>query len=101
MAHDRYHLGQDVPLGAPIKTVNRVEAVRPDGSVLQHDWDTRVSRVRADQVGMWSWRRYLREGNTTRLEAGEFEVLPASETGTPEARQGRITRLVRRHWNGR
>jgi hypothetical protein len=48
-------------LGAPIKTVNRVEAVRPDGSVLQHDWDTRVSRVHADQVGMWSWRVYLRE----------------------------------------
>ncbi len=98
---DRYHLGQDVPLGAPIKTVNRVEAVRPDGSVLQHDWDTRVSRVHADQVGRWSWRRYLREGNTTRLEAGEFEVLPASATGNPAARQSRITRMIRRHWNGR
>ena len=98
---DRYHFGQDVSLGAPIKTVNRVEAVRPDGSVLQHDWDTRVSRVHADQVGRWSWRVYLREGNSTRLEAGEFEVLPGPETGNPEARQSRVTRLIRRHWNGR
>jgi len=28
-------------------------------------------------------------------------VLPTPETGTPEARQGRITRLIRRLWNDR
>jgi len=97
----RYHLGQDVPLGEPIKTVNRVEAARPDGSVVQNDWDTRVSRVHADQVGTWSWRMYIREGNSTRLEAGRFEVLPATDTGYPQSRKGRITRLVRRCWNDR
>jgi hypothetical protein len=95
---ERYRLGETIPLGGaggrPAPAACRFEVSRPDGATLNRDWDKKAFRIKASQPGIWSWRMYVREGNATSVETGEFEVL--NERWHAAGVASLLTRLLRR-----
>lgn len=55
--------------------VCRFELRRPDGSLVQRDWEQKSFTVRANQAGVWTWRMYIREESKTSVESGRFAVV--------------------------
>lgn len=78
---ERYLLGETILL--PVQSdeeespapVNRVEVIRPDGTTSGKDWDHHRWRSRVDQTGIWHWRVFIRAGDRTGVQSGEFEVV--------------------------
>lgn len=83
----------DEQRGRPIPLINRVELERPDGTMMFKEWNRHTMRVKADQIGVWTWRMYVRENRATRLETGQFEVVPGE--GKHAVRKGKSSLLNR------
>ncbi|GAC1472695.1 MAG: hypothetical protein PVSMB7_25640 [Chloroflexota bacterium] len=93
----RYHIGDTVTLGGAsedraVTNVNRLDIVRPDGSHIEKDWDRRMPTIQVDRTGVWSWTMFVRAGESTRSEWGEFEVV----AGVHVPPIGPVRRLLRR-----
>jgi hypothetical protein len=86
------HVGDRLVLGdnAGPFAAARLEALRPDGSRVEHDWAKPPWRLKVDQPGPWHWWLLIRDDKGTRVEKGEIEVLPATRTA------GLLDRLMRR-----
>jgi hypothetical protein len=87
-----YHVGDRVVLGerAGPLVAGRLEAMRPDGTRVERDWDKGPWRLKLDQPGTWVWRLFIHDDAGTRQEDGEIEVLPAART------HGLLDRFLRR-----
>lgn len=67
----------------------RIEAVRPDGSRVERDWEKPPWRLKLDQPGTWLWRLFIRDDGRTHVEEGQIEVIPSTR------RRGRLARIWR------
>jgi hypothetical protein len=85
---DRLVLGD----GTDPFSAGRFEAIRPDGSRIERDWDKGPWRLKLDQPGAWVWRLYIRDDTGTRHKEGEVIVLSAVRS------PGLLIRLFRRRF---
>jgi hypothetical protein len=97
---ERYTLGQKVRLGEiggkPVPAACRFEVIRPDGKLVTRDWDKHAFQLKVSQPGIWTWKMYVRDGNATTFESGQFEVFPGGKDKAHSPSGGRAGWLARR-----